>query len=434
MIELRGITQTYQGSQGPVEALKGIDLTIQPGEVFGIIGKSGAGKSSLVRVINLLNRPTTGQVIVGGQDLTQLNDAQLREARPGRIVEQGRVLDVFTRPQQAITKSLIDEILPQELPASVLDHVRKLAGQLGAGRTGQLLRLSYAGDSAYQPILSQLIRQFGVDMSILHGQVDEIQDETFGSLAVYASGEAESVRGAVAHLRAGGVEVEEGAHIMFNNFTPAMLDLFASSLWETLIMVGISGLVGGLLGVPLGVFLRLTDDGGVLENGPVNKLVGWLVNAVRSTPFIILLVAIIPFTRFITGSSIGTAAAVVPLTIAAAPFVARLVEAALREVDHGLVEAAQAMGATTSQIVWKVLLPEALPGIVAGLTITFVSLTGYSAMAGAIGGGGLGDLGIRYGYQRFLPEIMLAVVLVLIFFVQAVQSLGDWAVRKLSHR
>ena len=221
---------------------------------------------------------------------------------------------------------------------------------------------------------------------------------------------------------------------MFNNFTPAMLDLFASSLWETLIMVGISGLVGGLLGVPLGVFLRLTDDGGVLENGPVNKLVGWLVNAVRSTPFIILLVAIIPFTRLITGSSIGTAAAVVPLTIAAAPFVARLVEAALREVDHGLVEAAQAMGATTSQIVWKVLLPEALPGIVAGLTITFVSLTGYSAMAGAVGGGGLGDLGIRYGYQRFLPEIMLAVVLVLIFFVQAVQSLGDWAVRKLSHR
>ena len=221
---------------------------------------------------------------------------------------------------------------------------------------------------------------------------------------------------------------------MFDHFTPAMLDLFASSLWETLIMVGISGIVGGLIGVPLGVFLRLTDHGGVLQNGPVNKLVGWLVNAVRSTPFIILLVAIIPFTRFITGSSIGTAAAVVPLTIAAAPFVARLVEAALREVDHGLVEAAQAMGATTSQIVWKVLLPEALPGIVAGLTITFVSLTGYSAMAGAIGGGGLGDLGIRYGYQRFLPDVMLAVVIILIFFVQAIQSLGDWAVRRLSHR
>ena len=221
---------------------------------------------------------------------------------------------------------------------------------------------------------------------------------------------------------------------MFENFSEMMLELFATSLWETVVMVGISGLVGALLGVPLGVFLRLTDRGGVLENGLVNKTVGWIVNAVRSTLFIILLVAIIPFTRLITGSSIGTAAAVVPLTLAAAPFVARLVEASLREVDAGLVEAAQAMGATTWQIVWKVLLPEALPGIVAGLTITFVSLTGYSAMAGAIGGGGLGDLGIRYGYQRFLPDVMLAVVVVLIFFVQAVQSLGDWAVRRLSHR
>ncbi|MEG1203605.1 MAG: methionine ABC transporter permease, partial [Comamonas sp.] len=209
---------------------------------------------------------------------------------------------------------------------------------------------------------------------------------------------------------------------------------FATSLWETIVMVGISGLAGALIGIPLGVFLRLTDHGGILQNGPANKIVGWIVNAVRSTPFIILLVAIIPFTRLITGSSIGTAAAVVPLTLAAAPFIARLVEASLREVDNGLIEAAQSMGATSWQIVWKVLLPEALPGIVAGLTISFVSLTGYSAMAGAIGGGGLGDLGIRYGYQRFLPDIMLAVVLILIVFVQLVQSLGDWAVRRLSHK
>lgn len=221
---------------------------------------------------------------------------------------------------------------------------------------------------------------------------------------------------------------------MFDNFSQALVDLFVSSLWETIVMVGISGLVGALLGIPLGVFLRLTDEGGVLQHRALNRVVGGVVNAVRSTPFIILLVAIIPLTRLLTGSSIGTAAAVVPLTIAAAPFMARLVEASLREVDQGLIEAAQAMGASTRQIVLKVLLPEALPGIVAGLTISFVSLTGYSAMAGAIGGGGLGDLGIRYGYQRFLPEVMLAVVLVLILFVQAVQSLGDWAVRRLSHK
>ena len=221
---------------------------------------------------------------------------------------------------------------------------------------------------------------------------------------------------------------------MFENFSEMMLELFVTSLWETVVMVGASGIVGGLVGIPLGVFLRLTDKGGVLEHGLANKVVGGIVNAVRSTPFIILLVAIIPFTRLVTGTSIGTWAAVVPLTLASAPFIARLVETALREVDHGLVEAAQSMGASTWQIVWKVLLPEALPGIVAGLTISFVSLTGYSAMAGAVGGGGLGDLGIRYGYQRFLPDVMLAVVLILIVFVQAIQSLGDWAVRRLSHR
>lgn len=221
---------------------------------------------------------------------------------------------------------------------------------------------------------------------------------------------------------------------MLSTFTPALLELMWQSLWETALMVGISGALGSLIGIPLGVYLRLTDHGGVLQNLPVNRVLGTVVNAVRSTPFIILLVAVIPLTRAITGSSIGTAAAVVPLTLAAGPFVARLVEAALREVDPGLIEAAQAMGASTWQIVRKVLLPEALPGIVAALTITLVSLTGYSAMAGAIGGGGLGDLGIRYGYQRFLPEVMAAVVLVLIVFVQAVQSLGDRWVRRLSHK
>jgi D-methionine transport system permease protein len=213
-----------------------------------------------------------------------------------------------------------------------------------------------------------------------------------------------------------------------------MLDLFLSSFGETLLMVGASSVLGAALGVPMGIFLHLTDAGGVKPHAALNRSVGIIVNAVRSTPFIILLVAVIPLTRFFVGSSIGTAAAIVPLTLAAAPFVARLVETALREVDRGLIEAAQAMGATTWQIVSKVLVPEAFPGIVAGITLTVVSLVGYSAMAGAIGGGGLGDLGIRYGYQRFLPEVMLMVVLILIVFVQLVQTLGDVLVRRLSHR
>ncbi len=213
-----------------------------------------------------------------------------------------------------------------------------------------------------------------------------------------------------------------------------MLSLFASSFSETLLMVGISGVLGAAGGLPLGVLLYLTDRGGLLQHKLLYRVMGLIVNTVRSTPFIILLVAVIPLTRLLVGSSIGTGAAIVPLTIAAIPFAARLIETALHKVDLGLVEAAQAMGATHWQIVLKVLLPEAMPGIVASLTMTFVSLVGYSAMAGAIGGGGLGDVGIRYGYQRFLPEIMFGVVLILVIFVQIVQSLGDRLVRYLSHK
>ncbi len=342
MIELRGITQTYPGKNGPVQALRGVDLRIAPGEVFGIIGRSGAGKSSLVRNINLLNRPTIGQVIVNGHELTAMNDDQLRQARreigmvfqhfnllssrtvfdnaalplelagvdkaaikkrvdplldlvglsalsdrypaqlsggqkqrvgiaralasepkvllsdeatsaldpettrsvlallkqinkdmgltvvlithqmqvvkqiadrvavmeAGKVVEEGSVIDVFTRPQQPITKSLIDEIVPQDLPASVIERVRTLNDALTAGH-GKLLRLSYAGNQAYQPILSRLIRDFGLDVSILNGQVDEIQDQTFGFLAVYASGPLQQLDAAIAALRASGVQVQE---------------------------------------------------------------------------------------------------------------------------------------------------------------------------------------------------------------------------------
>jgi len=213
-----------------------------------------------------------------------------------------------------------------------------------------------------------------------------------------------------------------------------MIELLLDALWETLFMVAVSGGIAGLIGVPLGIVLVVTGRGHILEHPLFNKTLGGIVNATRSTPFIILLVAIIPLTRLIVGTSIGTAAAIVPLTLAAIPFVARQAETSLREVDPGLIEAAQAMGASPLQIVTKVLLAEAWPSLIGGLTITIVSLIGYSAMAGAVGGGGLGDLGIRYGYQRFQPEVMAAVVAVLIVLVQGVQSLGDLLARKLNKR
>jgi D-methionine transport system permease protein len=216
--------------------------------------------------------------------------------------------------------------------------------------------------------------------------------------------------------------------------SPELIGLLVNSTAETLCMVGVSALLGTLLGLPLGVFLATSGHGELFEAVAVSRVLGLVVNATRSTPFIILVVAIIPFTRLLAGTSIGTTAAIVPLTVAATPFIARIIETAIREVDHGLIEASRAMGATPLQIVVKVLLPEALPAIALGLTLTVVSLIGYSAMVGAVGGGGLGDLGIRYGYQRFMPAVMAAVVVVLIVLVQGLQSAGEALARHVNKR
>ena len=210
--------------------------------------------------------------------------------------------------------------------------------------------------------------------------------------------------------------------------------LLINALGETLVMVFASGLIGFAIGIPVGVALHLTKENGLLENRNLNKVLGTITNIGRSIPFIILLVAIIPFTRFVVGSSIGTAAAIVPLTVGAIPFIARLVEGALLEVPTGLVEAAQAMGATPRQIISKVLLPEALPGIINAVTITLVTLVSYSAMAGTVGGGGLGDVGIRYGYQRFDGTVMMITVIMLVILVQLIQSAGDHLVKRVDHR
>ena len=213
-----------------------------------------------------------------------------------------------------------------------------------------------------------------------------------------------------------------------------IIPLLTKALGETIYMVIVSMAIASAVGVPLGVLLHTTAKGQILENLFVNQTVGSIVNAIRSIPFIILMVAIIPLTRLLVGSAIGTTAAIVPLVIASIPFIGRQVETSLKEVPAGLVEAAQAMGATPAQIITKVLLPEAMPGIVAQLTTVIIALVGESAMAGAIGGGGLGDLAIRYGYQRFRPEVMLATVVVLIVLVQLVQFAGNTLAKRLDKR
>lgn len=194
---------------------------------------------------------------------------------------------------------------------------------------------------------------------------------------------------------------------------------------DTLQMTVISTIMAMIIGIPLGVVLVVTSKGHILENAVLNKILGAIVNATRSIPFIILMVAIIPFTRMVVGTSIGTTAACVPLTLAAIPFLARLVETSIKDIQFGVIEAAQSMGASPFQIIRKVLLPEALPTIIDNVTVLIVNLIGYSAMAGAIGGGGLGDIAIRYGYQRFQGDIMLATIIILIIMVQVIQMIGD---------
>ncbi len=214
--------------------------------------------------------------------------------------------------------------------------------------------------------------------------------------------------------------------------------IWLPNLWtgtlDTLYMVGLSTLFTVALGLPLGVLLVTTDRRGLTPAPVFNGILGAIVNATRSLPFIILLVVVIPLTRLLVGTSIGATAAIVPLSLAAIPFFARVAESSLREVDRGLVEAAQAMGCSPWQIISKVLIPEALPSLVLGVALTLISLIGYSAMAGAIGGGGLGDLAIRYGYQRFETAVMIATVVLLIVLVQGIQALGNRLAARLSHR
>ncbi len=210
--------------------------------------------------------------------------------------------------------------------------------------------------------------------------------------------------------------------------------LLLDGTWDTIVMTAISVLIAYLIGIPLGVLLVLTDKGGLHPNRPLNAILGWIVNIGRSIPFIILLVAIIPFTRLVVGTALGVKGAIVPLTVAAVPFVARMIEQSIADIDASLVEAGQSFGANTWQIVTKVYLRESLPSIIRGAAITFITLFGYTAMAGTVGAGGLGDIAVRYGYQRHNYDVMVGAVILCIVLIQIVQSVGDLIARKVDKR
>lgn len=216
--------------------------------------------------------------------------------------------------------------------------------------------------------------------------------------------------------------------------SPQMIDRLWQAAFDTLFMVGFSAGIAVIVGIPLALFLVTSGPGGIFPAPRANRLVGLVVNGFRAVPFIVLLVALIPFTRLVVGTTIGVWAAIVPLSVSATPFFARIAEVSLREVDPGLIEAAQSIGCRRRHILLHVLLPEALPGIIGGLTITIVTMIGASAVAGAVGAGGLGDVAIRYGYQRFDTTVMSVVIAILIVLVCLVQFTGDTAVRRLRAR
>ena len=213
-----------------------------------------------------------------------------------------------------------------------------------------------------------------------------------------------------------------------------VINLLLKGTWETVLMTFVSGFFGFLLGLPIGIFLFLTRKGQLLENKLINQILAFFVNVFRSIPFIILIVWMIPFTRGLVGTSIGVAAALVPLSIGAAPFIARLVENSLLEIPEGLIEAARSMGAKPSQIIFKVLLPEALPSLINAATITLITLVGYSAMGGAVGAGGLGQIGYQYGYVGYDTFIMNTVLILLIIIVFIIQFAGDFLSKKFNHK
>lgn len=213
-----------------------------------------------------------------------------------------------------------------------------------------------------------------------------------------------------------------------------VFSMILDSTLETLYMVFFSTIFSLLIGFPIGVLLVVTKGGNIMERPKLNKVLEIVINTLRSFPFIILMICLFPLSRIIVGTTIGSTAAIVPLSISAAPFVARMIEGALNEVDKGLIEASSSMGASNSTIIWKVMIPETMPHIIHGITVTVISLIGFSAMAGTIGAGGLGDLAIRFGYQRFKTDIMIYSVIVIILLVQVLQSLGNYLVERIKKK
>ena len=352
---------------------------------------------SILALLKEINKTLGITIIVITHEMAVIEEICQRVAiiDSSRIAEVGAVDDVFTRPQSAMAKQLI---YPD--------------GKRRALATGKrYCRIVFDGNSSFEPIVSNMVLECKAPVNIMFADTKNIDGKAYGQMILQLPEDERAAKRALAYL-----ETQKTQMLPFN--------VWAQSLWETLYMVILSTAISYLIGLPLGLTLVVTDKNGIRPMPVLNTVLGIVTNILRSIPFLILAVMITPITRAIVGKAIGTTAMVVPLTFAAAPYVARMVESSIKEVPFGVIEAAQSMGASPWQIVWKVLVPEAKPSLMVGGAISIVTILGYSAMAGFIGGGGLGTVAVNYGYNRYNFPIMLIAVIIIVVVVQIFQEVG----------
>ena len=527
-IEIKNVSKKYETKDGTVEALKNVSLSIEQGDIYGIIGMSGAGKSTLVRCMNFLEEPTEGQVLIKGRTLGSLSKKELRKQRE----DIGMIFQHFNLLMQ---KSVIDNVCfplyiqgkkKKEARAKALelleivglqDRAKAYPAQLSGGQKQRVaiaralasnpkILLCDEATSALDPqttasileLLESINKRFGITIVIITHQMSVVR-EICTHVAIMKDGQV-AEKGLVTEIfehpksevarelinKDTGSDVDgtrkvtkeinnkKNLRIVFSEssaFEPVIANMILKfnepvnilkantknvggvakgemilgfrednqkieEMKQYLIEKGLelSTVVGYVFGLPLGVMLAVFDKDGLRPNKAVYKVLDVISNIIRSIPFLILLILIIPLTRIIVGQSYGSSATVVPLVVAAIPFIGRMVESSIKEVDAGVVEAARSMGASDLRIIVKVLLLESRTSLITGATIAIGTILGYSAMAGSVGGGGLGDIAIRYGYYRYESQIMIVTVILLVVLVQVFQSIGMIIASKLDKR
>ena len=387
---------------------------------------------SILKLLKKINRKmgVTILLITHQMQVVQMICNKVAVMESGKIVESGSVLEVFGSPKMPVTKRFVQTVIRDQIPDSIISLVKEQKENF------RVDRLKFIGSSVKRPVISDICKTKGVVVNILGAAVQELEDSVMCVFILQLIGDDESIDKAEAEIDKNGVLRErlrwsKMEELMKTKIFKVTVERLLLNGGQTLYMVGWSLLIGTIIGMILALILVLCRKGGLVENRPLYMIVSVYINVVRSIPFAILLVTIMPITRAIVGTTIGSTAALVPLVVYISPYLARLMENSLLEIDPGILEAAEAMGATTWQVIRYFLVPETLGSMVLALTTGTIGLLGASAMAGYVGGGGVGDLALTYGYEKMNTPLMILTVVILVVLVQLLQILGNTISGKL---